>query len=383
MNKPKRTGFGKSKYEPAPASNVVNLRPDPAAEREYYDATLQQEMEMLEHPVSDLRVLAEVIRGRQELREAVQGVRFAPSISTLARDRHPQRNFFVADLQDVSLKDDIASMEHPLFALKAGDRRVREYEHKGLKVTVKPGFDGCATIHDKDLWIYCISQLMEAKNRHAEISRTVRFTAYDFLVSTNRDVGGDDYRRLGETMERLKQTTVETNIETDAQRERTWFGLIDSARIIERDRKTQRMVSIEVTLPDWLYRAVQAGQVLTLDRDYFRIRKPLHRRLYELARKHCGHQVKWAVTLDTLLKKSGSTDTLNKFRASIRELVTANDLPGYRLRLDEAGAVVTFYNRKKGNAAQLADALRPFKVRGPSRRHGVRAVTVEDPKKSK
>lgn len=72
----------------------------------------------------------------------------------LLPDRRLQGDFFVADILDASPKDDTASMEHPLFALRAGDRRVRVYERNGYSVTVKPGVDGCATIHDKDLWIY-------------------------------------------------------------------------------------------------------------------------------------------------------------------------------------------------------------------------------------
>ncbi|MDK4708794.1 replication initiator protein A [Kingella negevensis] len=50
-------------------------------------------------------------------------------------------------------------MEHPIFALKAGNTRIRRYEHNGNSVTVKPNSLGCATIHDKDIWIYCVSAL--------------------------------------------------------------------------------------------------------------------------------------------------------------------------------------------------------------------------------
>ncbi|WP_221624179.1 replication initiator protein A [Burkholderia sp. Bp9031] len=50
-----------------------------------------------------------------------------------------QRDFFVADILDVAPKDDMASMEHPLFALKAGDMRVRTYERNGTIVKVMPG----------------------------------------------------------------------------------------------------------------------------------------------------------------------------------------------------------------------------------------------------
>jgi hypothetical protein len=140
-----------------------------------------------------------------------------PTHSCLSPDGDKQCDFFVADILDASLKNDVASMEHPLFALRAGDRRIREYERKGTRVTVKPGPDGCATIHDKDLWIYCISQLVEAKNRGRDIARTVRFTAYDFLHTTNRGTSGRAYIRLGEMLARLTGTRVETNIETSGK----------------------------------------------------------------------------------------------------------------------------------------------------------------------
>lgn len=273
--------------------------------------------------------------------------------------RHRQGDFFVADILDVSPKDDTASMEHPLFALKAGDRRVRTYERNGVTVTIKPGHDGCATIHDKDVWIYCISQLVEAMNRGREdVSRTVRFTAYDFLVTTNRPTSGVGYQRMAEALGRLSGTRIETNIETAGYREKAGFGLVDSWRVIEKSPKDERMVAVEVTLPDWLYRSVRARHVLTLSRDYFRIRKPLDRRIYELARKHCGHQRKWRVSLTTLHQKSGSTASMKEFRRLLRELAQANDLPDYRIVLDAEADAVTFYARApKGAMAQLKDLI--------------------------
>lgn len=264
--------------------------------------------------------------------------------SYLSPDRRVQRDFFVADLLDAAPKGDMASMEHPLFALRAGDKRVRVYERPGVTVTIKPGYDGCATIHDKDLWIYCISQLVEAKNRGREITRTVQFTAHDFLRSTNRDTSGRAYSRMGEMLQRLTGTRIETNIETDDKRERGFFGLIDAAKVIERDRD-DRMVAVEVTLPDWLFRSVNAMQVLTLSPDYFRLRKPLDRRIYELARKHCGRQEKWTIGLSTLHEKSGSADKRFRFRAAIKELVEADALPDYRMLFDAEADTLTFRPR--------------------------------------
>lgn len=259
--------------------------------------------------------------------------------------RHPQKDFFVADIFDTVPKDDTASMEHPLFALKAGDKRVRTYERNGVKVVIKPGSDGCATIHDKDIWIYCISQMVEAMNRDREdVSRTIRFTAYDFLTVTNRDTSGRAYERMADALERLKGTTIATNIETDGYRERSGFGLVDAWKVIERDHD-DRMVAVEVTLPDWLYRSIKSKQVLTLSRDYFRLRKPLDRRVYELARKHCGKQSRWQIGLAALHEKTGSTDALRNFRGTIRDLVLSNELPDYLVEFDVESDMVTFYPR--------------------------------------
>lgn len=275
----------------------------------------------------------------------------------LTTDKYRQQDFFVADIFDASPKDERNSMEHPLFALRVGDMKERHYEHKGYRVDVLPGYHGLATIHDKDIWIYCISQLVEAMNREREdIKRTVRFTAYDFLVSTNRDTSGRAYERMADALNRLQSTTIHTNIETDEYREKAGFSLVDSWKVIERSRDDERMVAVEVTLPDWLFRSVQSMQVLTLSRDYFRLRKALNRRVYELARKYCGNQSKWSVSMEVLHKKTGSTSPLKKFRFDMKSLVQSNELPDYRVLFDENTDMVTFYSRGvKGAKALIGD----------------------------
>ena len=275
----------------------------------------------------------------------------------LTTDKYRQQDFFVADIFDASPKDERNSMEHPLFALRVGDMKERHYEHKGYRVDVLPGYHGLATIHDKDIWIYCISQLVEAMNREREdIKRTVRFTAYDFLVSTNRDTSGRAYERIADALNRLQSTTIHTNIETNEYREKAGFSLVDSWKVIERSRDDERMVAVEVTLPDWLFRSVQSMQVLTLSRDYFRLRKALDRRVYELARKYCGNQSKWRVSMEVLHKKTGSTSSVKEFRRAMKSLVQSNDLPDYRVLFDEDSDMLTFYSRGvKGTKTQIGD----------------------------
>ncbi len=276
----------------------------------------------------------------------------------LAHDHSQQLDLFIAYFLYAVPKADIASMEHPLFALRAGDKSVRSYERNGVTIKVKPGPDGCATIHDKDLWIYCTSLLVEAKNRELEIGRTVRFVAHDFLVATNRGTSGRAYERMTNMLARLKGTTIETNIETAGQRERRGFGLIDAWRVVEKSHVGGRMVAIEVTLPDWLMRSVQSMQVLTLSSDYFRLRRPLDRRIYELGRKHCGAQARWRVSVATLHQKCGSASTLREFRRQLKNLSESGEMPDYRIAVDAARDVVTYYAYgPKANQAEARDVL--------------------------
>lgn len=85
--------------------------------------------------------------------------------SPLLPDRHPIQDFFICDVTDAIPKDDMGSMEHPIFSLATKpDVSIREYEHKGTKISILPSALGLATIHDKDILIYCISQLVAKMN---------------------------------------------------------------------------------------------------------------------------------------------------------------------------------------------------------------------------
>jgi plasmid replication initiation protein len=264
----------------------------------------------------------------------------------LAPDRHPNRDFFIADLVDWALKDDRHSMEHPMFSLsKNPDHRVRHYQHNGNSITIKPGADGMATIWDKDVLIYAVSQLVEGMNQGRDINRTVRVTAYDLLVTTNRYTGGRDYDLLVDAFNRLKGTVINTDIVTNGVRQRAGFGLIDNWKIIERVPANGRMAAVEVTLNEWLFNAIMAREVLTLNRDYFRLDGGLERRLYELARKHCGRQDSWPVSLELLHKKSGSIDLLRRFRAAIKRIAAEKMLPDYLTTYDAEADRVTFTRR--------------------------------------
>tara|TARA_R110002020_G_scaffold411686_1_gene621314 strand:+ start:28496 stop:29464 length:969 start_codon:yes stop_codon:yes gene_type:complete len=278
-------------------------------------------------------------------------------------------DFMVCDVFDASLKNDLGSMEHPIFSLSTRpDRRILSYAHNGTDVVVTPSVRGRATMHDKDILIYCISQMMAALNAGRAISRVLHLRAHDLLIATRRDTSGDAYARLREAFERLAGTRITTNLTTGGEETTSGFGLIEAWEIV-RASKGGRMTRVKVTLSEWLFRAVCARSVLTLSREYFSLRKPLERRVYELARKHCGRQAEWKVSLAVLHKKAGSTAPLRVFRAAIRRMISDANLPDYDLH--EGADDILYVTRRDvvvapGSGPQLSqDALEAARALAP------------------
>jgi plasmid replication initiation protein len=277
--------------------------------------------------------------------------------SPLLPNRLEQADFFVCDIFDAAPKGDMASMAHPIFSLSTKpDHRIRRYESGDNYVEVKPSSDGLATIHDRDVLIYCISQIMAAMNRNESVSQTVRLKAYDLLKATNRVTDGRGYEGLRAALLRLQGTQIETNIVTGGTAQLDIFSIIDRARIV-RETRDGRMQEIEIKLSDWLYNAICHREVLTLHRDYFRLRKPLERRMYELARKHCGRKDEWRISLTTLQNKCGSGSTAREFKRLVQNIVHEDELhshmPDYSVRL-EGDDTVVFRSRKSMPGLQAA-----------------------------
>jgi plasmid replication initiation protein len=268
------------------------------------------------------------------------------SLTPLLPDRHPQHDLFICDVANAALKDVMQQMEHPFYSLsKRPETAVRRYEHKGRWIEITPSVKGLATIYDKDILIYCISQIMAKINRGESVSQRVRINSRDLLAFTNRGTSGRDYMALIEALDRLEGTRIRTNIVTGDDEQIEGFGLIDASSIRRKHGLNGRLLWCEVKLSEWVFNAIRAQEVLTLHRDYFRLRKPIERRVYELARKHCGQQDEWRVRLETLLKKSGSQSPETRVRQMIRHLVSHDHLPDYSVSFDPDTDMVTFHNR--------------------------------------
>ncbi len=253
---------------------------------------------------------------------------------SLEPETHKQRDFFTCDVFD-TYKDDTASMEHPVFSLSTKpDFRMLVYKNNDSTIKIKPSYTGLATIHDKDILLYLASSLMNAKNNGEKIHQVVRFVAYDYMLSTNKKTSGVQYQQLKDGLSRLKGTVIETNIKTNGTEITREFSLIDEWGVIKEDNNG-KMVAVEVKLSDWFFSSILGNAVLSIDKEYFRLRKPTERRLYELARKHCGNQVAWKIKLGNLKGKLGITSPTRTLRFNIKKLIETNHLPEYNISMDD------------------------------------------------
>lgn len=245
------------------------------------------------------------------------------------------------DLLDIlagaSIKADREIMAFPFFCLtKKGRTTPLTYRDDKVKIEIKPGAAGMATIWDKDVLIYAASIINDKIERKAPVERKIVVPAYDILKVCQRGTGKRSYLLLMKALERLRATTILTDIAAAGERERCGFGWIDNYRVVERkdSRGGSVAVGIEIWLNEWLFRAiVKERRVLTMDPAYFMLTMGLERRLYELARKHCGHQQRWDIRLPRLLEKCGAANPLRNFKQDVKGIIQRDSLPGYQMQL--------------------------------------------------
>ncbi|MDE0003967.1 MAG: replication initiator protein A, partial [Rhodospirillaceae bacterium] len=254
----------------------------------------------------------------------------------------------------ISLKDVQQQMEFPFFSLsKRPDHSFLRYSDRhGNSLEVVPSGLGLPTIYDKDILIYAISQIMDRLNRGEAASRHLIIYAADVLEFANRTKSGRDYKSLESAFLRLRGCTIKTNIRTGDEVETRVFGLIEEGGFIRKYGIDGRLQHVELVLSRWLWQAIEARQVLTLHPDYFRLRQPLERRLYEIARKHCGAQAEWKISLRLLREKCAAKSQLKLFRHRLRKLIEKGELLDYVMIYDGDQDVMIFH-RQEGSLVDL------------------------------
>ena len=277
-----------------------------------------------------------------------------------------QVDLFIDSLADAPIKDERALMEFPFFSLQKRPRMTPFiYDDGKVKIEIQPGAKGIATIWDKDILIYLTSMVNERLERGMPSERTLSFAAHDFLRITGRGTGKKSYELFLDALHRLRSTNILTSIEAAGDRERRGFGWIEDWRVVERTNSNGKRVmgAVEVTLNRWMFNAiVKDRRVLTINKDYFTLKKGLERRLYELARKHVGRQPEWFVGLRRLYMKCGSADTVRKFKFRLQEIADANTVPDYRLELVDSQTAKTPFKSKRDEVLIRFTPIRAVEV---------------------
>jgi len=262
----------------------------------------------------------------------------------MSKSKRKQSDLFIDNIVDLPIKNEQRLMEFPWFSLsKRPNFNSMTYrdEARGVEIEVKPGHRGLATIYDKDVLLYIATLLNKRLDAGEPVSNEITFIAHDFLKSTGRGTGKQAYELFDEALDRLQSTSVRTSIETadKEHRKKMFFSWLDPAdagfKTLASGKKV--MSHVRVVVNDWLFRSlIKDRLVLTMNGDYFKLTSGIERRIYELAKKHCGRQERWTISLGKLHEKCGSVDSLSNFRGRLKRSIIAKDsLPEYRMVIDE------------------------------------------------
>lgn len=231
-----------------------------------------------------------------------------------------------------SVKNARTMMVWSFFSL--GRDRVTElpvYDDGKVRIEVTGTKHGVPTMLDKEVLIYLVSLIQEKRNRGEETSRVVTFKANDFFQRTGRKPAGSAYDWLEEALVRLKGTLIRTNIEAGGTTGGAdeGFSWIDRYRFRYTRSETGEKVgdTVVVLMSDWLYGLIShSTHILTYDPSYFDL-KPLERRLYEVARAHCGRQSGFRMNIEKLRLRCGSDAPLKEFKRMLTNIAASRKFP--------------------------------------------------------
>ena len=281
----------------------------------------------------------------------------------------------LTDVNDVIIHKNyqfsLFALEYPLFSLKL-DKKTLEYKFTsriGITITIRNTNLGRATIQDADLWLYCITKMMQLIYEEKTLTRRIVFTGYDYLKNTGRKTAGSDYQQIIESLQRLSSTRLETNKTIETWEVGSGLGLIDSYGYVK-DKKTGKIIRIEVVLPEWLYTEVVSKKIATINPQYLKL-KPLEKRLYQLARIHCYGSQSTEFSLDYFADKVGTKiSSLRNFRIKIKKIQKTQPLPDFLIHYDQKEDKVRFTLRaqKQNNVdkSQVKSRMKSKELRSKS-----------------
>lgn len=261
-----------------------------------------------------------------------------------------QPNFKVSKLAASPFKDEMSLMEYPFFSTSKGDKSELIYQSGNTKIKVRPSIEGVATVWDLDVLVFIASLINKAIEEGVKPSRTVIFKAGELLSATRRAGGKKGYEDLRKALFRLRGTTIETNIEADNLAIEGAFSWLQDFQFVMRKMPNgaRRMEAVSVTVSEWLFRKIVGERsVLSVSPDFFGITSGVGRRIYSYARKKCGRQESYIVSLSKLHQMIGVRSDKARFRRMLVKLEEEQSLPAQERTIPQYNITLLFSGSKK------------------------------------
>ncbi len=274
------------------------------------------------------------------------------------------------EITDPNLRDVMNIMNIPIVSISKKKRiEPIEYHNKErnvyFKVEPNPLY-GAPTIYDFDILIYITSILNECINNNQKPSRYIEIVPNRLFsvcgwVKKNEKAGGYEYDRLNKALDRLKKTSNITNIRVgDYSDEKDWSWITEINR--RRDKKG-KYVGIKVVIAEWLYNAIINRKVLSIHKDYFKIKSGTGKYLYRIIRKMAGsNKIGIRINLKKVYEFFPEGKEYKYWKREIMKIIQSNDLPEYVMEHYKSGTHDILVAVPRDGA--LRDRKLPRKLRG-------------------
>jgi Replication initiator protein A len=260
-----------------------------------------------------------------------------------------QRDFFIPELSELALKDDVHLMEMTPFTL---DRRKEDRSElvyttpQGVTIRVKAiGNHSLPTIDDYDLVLMMQTWLADLANQYR--SQLERYEAekkagrspttptppprtFDVSISEvvrfkRRKWGGAISEDILGSLDRLWNTEVVVDPMKGTKYRGGKFRLVGSAYEKLAETNTGAATRIRVAVPDWIYAGIverAVPMIKTFNRDYMILAQPLHRALYRfLSLKVPKDGTRYSVSLIELAERFQTKQQQKYFNRDVKKAI--------------------------------------------------------------
>lgn len=274
-----------------------------------------------------------------------------------------QPDFFVPDLSEVAIKDEVHLMEMTPFTLNKSNETRSELVYatpQGLTLRVKAGADReLPSVEDYDLVLMMQSWLADMANQYrasveqyeaekkagknvkppAMPLRSFELSISEVVKFKRQKWGGQRSEDVLEGLRRLAGVVVSVDALKGSKYRGGEFHLIEKYEILAKtpDGKASRL---RIDIPNWTYEGIVERAVPTLrtySRDYMILAQPLHRALYRLLSLKVPKDstVPYVVTLIELGQRFQTRQSQKYFNRAIKQAVEGcrGRLLGFHLEL--------------------------------------------------